>query len=157
MGATAPEPADLLSAARAGFAGAPLGDKAGEIAARARLWRDGVIVVEAEATASNGLSAAQAAGAALQAELADQSDQPGDALGVEVEAEREARQPEGLIGLIQTPLAGRHGLILRDGDRVVRGWPFEALRTEGRTAGWVKQLNRQVRRPGARLAPQHLR
>ena len=153
MGATAPEPADLLSAARAGFAGAPLGDEAGEVAARARLWRGGVIIAEAEASASNGLSAAHAAGAALQTELADQSDQPGDALGVEVEAEREARQPEGLIGLIQTPLPGRHGLILRDGERIVRGWPFDALRTEGRTAGWVKQLNRQVRRPGARLAP----
>ncbi|MXX47326.1 MAG: hypothetical protein F4Z38_03305 [Chloroflexi bacterium] len=152
MGATALEPADLLSAARAGFAGAPLQDSPGEVAARARLWRNGLLVAEAEVSAFDGLSAAQAAGTALQAALGDESDQPGDALSIEVEAERESRNPEGLIGLIQTPLAGRHGLILRDGDQVARGWPFEALRTDGRTAAWVKQLNRSVRRPGARLA-----
>ena len=146
------EPADLLSAARAGFAGAPLEDSSGDIAARARLWRAGLVVAEAEASASDGLSAAQAAGSALQAALGEQSDQPGDALGIEVEAQREARSPEGLIGLIQTPLPGRHGLILRDGESVARGWPFDALRTDGRTAAWVKQLNREVRRPGARLA-----
>ncbi|MDE2988788.1 MAG: hypothetical protein OXT70_12170 [Chloroflexota bacterium] len=152
MGATALEPADLLSAARAGFAGAPLQDSPGEVAARARLWRNGHLVAEAEVSAFDGLSAAQAAGTALQAALVDESDQPGDALSIEVEAERVSRNPEGLIGLIQTPLAGRHGLILRDGDQVARGWPFEALRTDGRTAAWVKQLNRSVRRPGARLA-----
>ena len=153
MAEKALEPADVLSAARAGFAGAPIEDSPHDIAGRARLWRAGRVVAEAQASASDGLAAAQAAGAALRTELGEQSDQPGDALGIEVEAEREARQPEGLIGLIQTPLPGRHGLILRDGDRVVRGWPFDALRTDGRTAAWVKQLNRQVRRPGARLAP----
>ena len=152
MGATALEPADVLSAARAGFAGAPFQESPGDVAARARLWRDGLLVAEAEASAADGLSAAQAVGAALQAALGDESDQPGDALGIEVEAERESRTPEGLIGLIQTPLPGRHGLILRDGDRIARGWPFEALRADGRTAAWVKQLNRSVRRPGARLA-----
>ncbi len=146
------EPADLLSAARAGFAGAPLEDSSGDIAARARLWRAGLVVAEAEASASDGLAAAQAAGSALQAALGEQSDQPGDVLGIEVEAQREPRSPEGLIGLIQTPLPGRHGLILRDGESVARGWPFDALRTDGRTAAWVKQLNREVRRPGARLA-----
>ena len=150
---SAVEPADLLSAARAGFAGAPFEDSTGDIAARARLWRAGLVVAEAEASASTGLAAAQAAGAALQAALGEQSDQPGDALGIEVEAEQESRNPEGLIGLIQTPLPGSHGLILRDEDRVARGWPFDALRTDGRTAAWVKQLNREVRRPGARLAP----
>ena len=152
MAASALEPADVLSAARAGFAGAPLEQSPGDVAARARLWRAGLVVAEAEVSASDGLSAAQAAGTALQAALVDESDQPGDALGIEVEAERESRAPEGLIGLIQTPLPGRHGLILRDGDRVARGWPFEALRSDGRTAAWVKQLNRSVRRPGARLA-----
>ncbi|MDE2746414.1 MAG: hypothetical protein OXI41_10600 [Chloroflexota bacterium] len=153
MGGTALEPGDVLSAARAGFAGAPLQDSPGDVAARARLWRDGLVIAQADALAADGLSAAQAAGAALQAALGDDSDQPGDALGIEVEAERESRTPEGLIGLIQTPLPGRHGLILRDGKRIARGWPFDALRTDGRTAAWVKQLNREVRRPGARLAP----
>ena len=152
MSGTALEPGDVLSAVRAGFAGAQLQDLPGDVGARARLWRDGLVIVEAEASASDGLSAAQAAGAALQAALGDESDQPGDSLGIEVEAERESRAPEGLIGLIQTPLPGRHGLILRDGERIARGWPFEALRADGRTAGWVKQLNRSVRRPGARLA-----
>jgi len=152
VGGTALEPGDVLSAARAGFAGAPLQDSPGDVAARARLWRNGLVVAQAEALAADGLSAAQAAGAALQTALGDDSDQPGDGLGIEVEAERESRAPEGLIGLIQTPLPGRHGLILRDGDRIARGWPFDALRTDGRTAAWVKHLNREVRRPGARLA-----
>ena len=152
MSASELEPADVLSAARAGFAGARPEESAGDIAARARLWRSGVVVAEAELSAENGLSAAQAAGAALREALGAGSDQPGDALGIEVEAEREARNPEGLIGLIQTPMPGHHGLMLRDGDRVARGWPFDALRTEGRTPAWVKRLNRQARRPGARLA-----
>ena len=147
------EPADVLSAARAGFAGAAHEESAGDVSARARLWRAGIAVAEAEISASDGLSAAQAAGAALRHTLGDGSDQPGDALAVEVEAEREARNPEGLIGLIQTPLPGHHGLILRDAEQVARGWPFEALRTEGRTPAWVKRLNRQARPPGARLAP----
>lgn len=146
------EPADVLSAARAGFAGAPIGDSAGDVVARARLWRAGSQIAEADASAADGLSAAQAAGAALQLALGDASDQPGDALSIEVEANREARTPEGLIGLIQTPLPGHHGLILRDGDNVARGWPFDALRTEGRTPAWVKRLNREARHPGARLA-----
>ena len=153
MPATDLEPADILSAARAGFAGAPLEESSGDIAARARLWRSGNLVVEAEASAADGLRAAQAAGAALQVALGEESDQPGDALGIEVEAQRESRSPEGLIGLIQTPLTGYQGLLLKDGDNVARGWPFDALRTDGRTAAWVKRLNRQARHPGARLAP----
>ena len=152
MGSTELEPADVLSAARAGFAGAPPEESAGDIAARARLWRDGRIVAEAEASADDGLTAAQAAGSALQIALGAESDQPGDALGIEVEDRREPRKPEGLIGLIQTPLPGHHGLILRDGEQVARGWPFDALRTEGRTPAWVKRLNREARHPGARLA-----
>ena len=152
MAASELEPADVLSAARAGFAGAAAEESAGDVAARARLWRAGVAAAEAEASAVDGLSAAQAAGAALRASLGEESDQPGDALGVEVEAGRESRSPEGLIGLIQTPLPGHHGLILRDGERVARGWPFDALRTDGRTAAWVKRLNREARHPGARLA-----
>ena len=152
MAPTELEPADVLSAARAGLAGAAAEESEGDVAARARLWRAGVVVAEAEAAAGSGLTAAQAAGSRLRLALADGSDQPGDALSVEVEAERESRQPEGLIGLIQTPLPGRHGLILRDDDRTARGWPFDALRTDGRTAAWVKRLNREARRPGARLA-----
>ena len=147
------EPADILSAARAGFAGAPLEESSGDIAARARLWRSGNLVAEAESSAADGLRAAQAAGAALQVALGEESDQPGDALGIEVEAQRESRSPEGLIGLIQTPLTGYQGLLLKDGDHVARGWPFDALRVDGRTAAWSKQLNREVRKPGARLAP----
>ena len=146
------EPVDVLSAARAGFAGAAPEESEGDVAARARLWRAGNPVAEAEASAADGLTAAQAAGAALREAIGDQSDQPGDALGIEVEANREPRTPEGLIGLIQTPLPGHHGLILRDGDHLARGWPFDALRTEGRTPAWVKRLNRQARHPGARLA-----
>ncbi len=145
--------ADVLSAGRAGFAGASIEAGAGDVAARARLWRAGLVVAEGAATADEGLNAALAAGSALRAALGEDSDQPGDALGIEVEAAREPREPEGLIGLIQTPLPGRQGLILRDGETVARGWPFDALRTDGRTAAWVKQLNREVRRPGARLAP----
>ena len=146
------EAVDVLSAARAGFAGAPHDTADGDIAARARLWRSGLVVAEAESSAVDGLTAAQTAGAALREALGEESDQPGDALGIEVEAERSARKPEGLIGLLQTPLPGYQGLLLRDGDRVARGWPFDALRTDGRTAAWVKGLNREVRPPGARLA-----
>ena len=152
MAAADLEPADVLAAARAGFAGASIEEAEGDVAARARLWRAGVVVAEAEATADDGLNAALAAGSGLRPAMGAGSDQPGDALSIEVEAERMPRQPEGLIGLIQTPLAGRHGLLLRDGDSTARGWPFDALRTDGRTAAWVKRLNRAVRRPGARLA-----
>ncbi|MCY3732987.1 MAG: hypothetical protein OXG42_01775, partial [Chloroflexi bacterium] len=128
--------ADVLSAGRAGFAGASVEAGAGDVAARARLWRAGLIVAEGVATADEGLNAALAAGSALRVALGEDSDQPGDALGIEVEAAREPREPEGLIGLIQTPLPGRQGLILRDGETVARGWPFDALRTDGRTAAW---------------------
>ncbi|MCY3557290.1 MAG: hypothetical protein OXH13_01425 [Chloroflexi bacterium] len=152
MAAPVSEPADILSAVRVGFAGAQADALDGEVAARARLWRAGRIVAQAESCGSDGLQAAQSAGADLRAALADESDQPGDALFVEVEAERSTRTPEGLIGLLQTPLPGRHGLLLRDGERTARGWPIDALRTDGRTAAWVKALNREVRPPGARLA-----
>ena len=149
------EAADVLASARSGFAGGGEPQAAGGVAARARLWRAGRAAAEAEASAGDGLSAARAAGAGLRAALGNAgggSDQPGDALSVEVEAAREPRAPEGLIGLLQTPLPGRHGLLLRDGERSARGWPFDALRADGRTAGWVKALNRQARPPGARLA-----
>ncbi len=146
------EAADLLAAARAGFAGSTPDASEGDRAARARLWRAGRVVAEAEAVGEDGMVAAQAAGHTLRLSLGDESDQAGDALGIEVEHERAPRTPEGLIGLIQTPLPGREGLLLRDGDRVARGWPFDALRADGRTAAWVKQLNRAARPPGARLA-----
>ena len=147
--------ADALATARAGFAGAANETSEatdGEVAARARLWRAGRMVAEAEAVGVDGLGAAQAAGSALRTAMGDASDQPGDVLGVEVEAQREPKHPEGLIELLQTPLVGYEGLLLRDGERVARGWPFDALRTEGRSAAWAKALNRQVRPPGARLA-----
>ena len=144
--------ADILSAARAGFAGAPFEAADESVAARARLWRAGIVVAEAEAAAADGLAAAQVAGGELRAAMGAGGDQPGDALGIEVESEREPRRPDGLIGLLQTPLPGRHGLLLRDGERIACGWPFDALRTDGRTAAWVKRLNRQARPPGARLA-----
>ena len=147
--------ADALATARAGFTGAANETSEatdGEVAARARLWRAGRMVAEAEAVGVDGLGAAQAAGSALRTAMGDATDQPGDALGVEVEAQREAKHPEGLIELLQTPLVGYEGLLLRDGERVARGWPFDALRTEGRSAAWAKALNRQVRPPGARLA-----
>ncbi len=150
-----PETVDLLAAARAGFAGASVAEDAPaehEIASRARLWRAGRIVAEGHGAGSDALIAAQSAGEALRVDLGDGSDQPGDAMAVEVEAERQPRSPEGLIGLLQTPLPGHHGLILRDGDKTARGWPFDALRTDGRTAAWVKALNREARPPGARLA-----
>ncbi len=153
MAAVELEPADLLAAARAGFAGAATDESEGELAARARLWRAGVVVAESDASAADGLSAALAAGGGLRVALGEASDQPGDALSIEVEAERASREPEGLIGLIQTPLPGHHGLLLQDGGRVARGWPFDALRADGRTAAWVKRLNRRARPPGARLAP----
>ena len=152
MAAPIPKPADILAAARAGFAGAQADDPDGEVAARARLWRTGRIVGEAEASASDALQAAQSAGASLRAAIGGESDRPGDALAIEVEGERSSRAPEGLIGLLQTPLPGRHGMLLRDGKRTARGWPFDALRTDGRTAAWVKALNREARPPGARLA-----
>lgn len=142
----------MLAAARAGFAGAASEFREGEIGARARLWRQGRVIAEAEAAATGALGAAQAAGAALRSAMGDSTDSPGDALGIEVEYQRESRQPDGLIGLIQTPLPGYEGLILVDGKRVARGWPFDALRAEGRTPAWVKRLNREARPPGARLA-----
>ena len=151
MAAQEIEPADLLGAARAGFAGGARGG-AGDVAARARLWRAGLVAAEADASGADQLAAAQSAGAALREALGGESDQPADALGVEVEAERESRQPEGLIGLIQTPLPGYQGLLLTDGGNVARGWPIDALRVDGRRSAWAKQLNRDVRKPGARLA-----
>ena len=153
MAAQEIEPANLLGAARAGFAGASAAASEGDVAARARLWRTGSVEAEGEASGADRLTAAQAAGSSLRQTLGEDSDQPGDVLSIEVEGERLARTPEGLIGLIQTPLPGYHGLLLSDGDNVARGWPFDALRTDGRSAAWVKALNREVRKPGARLAP----
>ena len=145
------EPADLLGAVRVGFAGGSAGED-GVVAARARLWRAGVVAAEAEASGADSLAAAQRAGAALRRALGGESDQPGDALGVEIEASRESRRPQGLIGLIQAPLHGYQGLLLSDSGHVARGWPFDALRDDGRRSAWAKQLNREVRKPGARLA-----
>ncbi len=145
------EPSELLAAARSGFAqgsDAPTG----AITARARVWRAGRVLSEAVAAGTDGLSAAANAAAAARVTLGDQALEAADALAIELEADRETCSPHGLNELLQTPLLGRHGLILQDGERIARGWPFDALREEGRLSAWVKRLNRQARPPGARLA-----
>ena len=76
----------------------------------------------------------------------------GAGLFVEAAAAAEPLAVEGLSGLLAAEQPGRAGLLLRDGGREARGWPFDALRVDGRYAAWVKGLNRAVRPPGARLA-----
>lgn len=145
------EASELLAAARTGLSQGS--DAAsGQIMARARGWRSGRLLGEAEASGADGLAAAANAGAALADRCADDPPQASDSLSIEVEATREAVSPFGLNELLQTPLLGRHGLILTDGDRTARGWPFDALREEGRLSAWVKRINREARPPGARLA-----
>ena len=145
------EASELLAAVRAGLSQGS--DAAsGQIIARARGWRSGRLLGEAEAGGADGLTAAANAGAALADRCADDPPQASDSLSIEVEATREAVSPFGLNELLQTPLLGRHGLILTDGDRTARGWPFDALREEGRLSAWVKRINREARPPGARLA-----
>ena len=145
------EASELLAAARSGLAqgsDAP----AGEVTARARVWRAGLVLGEAEASGADALTAAANAGAAASAACGDETLESGVSLSIEVEAEREAQSPHGLNELLQVPLLGRHGMILRDGEREARGWPFDPLRKEGRLSAWVKRLNREARPPGARLA-----
>ena len=145
------EASELLAAARSGLAQGS-NASAGEVAARARVWRAGVVLGEAEASGVDGLTAAANAGAAAGAACGHEGLESGDSLSIEVEAKREAQSPRGLNELLQVPLLGRHGMVLRDGERQARGWPFDALREEGRLSAWVKRLNREARPPGARLA-----
>ena len=139
-------PAKLLDAARDGLSesATPPGD--GGCAARVSLWRDGEQLAKAETSADDAAAAVRAAAAALR-----DVDQAGASLFVEAAVDERALEVEGLGGLLALEPDGS-GLLLRDGDREARGWPFDALRAEGRRAGWVKRLNREARPPGARLA-----
>ena len=150
---TRPEPSELLAAARAGFADpqADADDPGGTVAARVRLFRVGAVIAQGEASAGDALSAAGAAAAAAAREF-EGTPYSRDGLHVETVDAVEPLTPAGLSGLLQAALPGRHGLLLRDRDQEALGWPFEALRDEGRQAAWVKRLNRAVRPPGARLA-----
>ena len=137
---------ELLDAARAGLAtGAVEAD--GDAVARVSLWRSGSRLALAEASGPDPLAAARAAAARLM-----ETDASDAAVLVEAVAERGPIEVEGLSGLIGSTLGSPDGLLLRDGENFARGWPFDALRTEGRHAAWAKQLNRQARPPGARLA-----
>ena len=141
-----PTPAELLAAARKGLASAPSASE-GPIAARVRLWRDGVEQAAGEVSAVDALAAVEAAAA-----LIEPSDAEGATLWVEAMAEVEPIKPDGLSGLMHAAMPGFHGLRLSDGGQVAVGWPSDALREPGRGAAWAKRLNREVRPPGARLA-----
>ena len=140
-------PAELLNAARHGLAEGAAPPDDGGSAARVSLWRDGRQLAAAEeASAGDASAAVRTAAAALP-----DADRGGASLFVEAAVDERALEVEGLGGLLALEPDGS-GLLLRDGDREARGWPFDALRAEGRRAGWVKQLNRAARPPGARLA-----
>ena len=139
-------PDQLLDAAREGLAGGADQAAAGECAARVSLWAQGRCVAQTEASAGDPLGAVRAAAATLADHERD-----GAALFVEAAIDQQPLQVGGLRGLLAMQPDGS-GLLLRDGEREARGWPFDALRSEGRRAGWVKRLNRAVRPPGARLA-----
>ena len=139
-------PEELLDAAREGLAGGVDAADDGDCAVRVSLWTDGQRVVQAEASAGDTLSAVRAAAAECSAAYG-----AGMSLFVECAVDEQPLEVEGLGGLLALEPDGS-GLLLRDGEREARGWPFDALRAEGRRAGWVKQLNREVRPPGARLA-----
>lgn len=139
-------PHELLTAARAGIAEGAA-EEAGGAAARVSLWRRGERLAAAEAKGADAPGAARAAAAKL-----DRPPPDGAALFVEAALDPEPLQVEGLSGLLTASRPGEAGLLLRDGERSARGWPFDALHTEGRHAAWTKRLNRAVRPPGARLA-----
>lgn len=140
-------PAQLLDAARDGLSESATPSVAGgDSAARVSLWRGGQRLAEAEASADDAASAVRVAAAALR-----DADREGASLFAEAATDEQALEVEGLGGLLALEPDGS-GLLLRDGDREARGWPFDALRAEGRRAGWVKRLNREARAPGARLA-----
>ncbi len=145
-------PEEMLQAARAGLrdgaadAADAAGAGAGDCAARVSLWSAGQCLARAEASAGDTLGAVRAAAARLSGE-----ERAGASLFVEAAVDERPLEVEGLGGLLALEPDGA-GLTLRDGGNEARGWPFDALRAEGRRAGWVKQLNRTVRPPGARLA-----
>ena len=137
---------ELLDAARAGLATGAV-EEDGDAVARVSLWRSGSRLALAEASGPDPLAAARTAAARLM-----ETDASGAAVLVESVAERGPIEVEGLSGLIGSTAGSPDGLLLRDGESAARGWPFDALRTDGRHAAWAKQLNRQARPPGARLA-----
>lgn len=144
---------EVLQAARAGLtdgaadaADAEVDAEVGDCAARVSLWSAGRCLARAEASAGDTAGAVRAAAAMLSAE-----ERAGASLFVEAAVDERPLEVEGLGGLLALEPDGS-GLTLRDGANEARGWPFDALRAEGRRAGWVKQLNRAVRPPGARLA-----
>ena len=137
---------ELLDAARAGLATGAV-EEDGDAVARVSLWRSGSRLALAEASGPDPLAAARTAAARLM-----ETDASDAAILVEAVAERAPLEVEGLSGLIGSTAGSPDGLLLRDGESVARGWPFDALRTDGRHAAWAKQLNRQARPPGARLA-----
>ena len=142
-------PEEALQAARAGLrdGAADAADAgAGDCAARVSLWSAGQCLAQAEASAGDTLGAVRAAAAMLSA-----AERAGASLFVEAAVDERPLEVEGLGGLLALEPDGA-GLTLRDGGNEARGWPFDALRAEGRRAGWVKQLNRAARPPGARLA-----
>ncbi len=140
-------PAELLDAARDGLSnGVAPSEDGGDCAARVSLWRGGQRLAEAEASADDAASVVRVAAAALR-----DADPEGASLFAEAATDEQALEVEGLGGLLALEPDGS-GLLLRDGDREARGWPFDALRAEGRRAGWVKRLNREARPPGTRLA-----
>ena len=137
---------ELLDAARAGLATGAV-EEDGDAVARVSLWRSGSRLALAEASGPDPLAAARTAAARLM-----ETDASDAAVLVEAVAERAPLEVEGLSGLIGSTAGSPDGLLLRDGESAARGWPFDALRTDGRHAAWAKQLNRQARPPGARLA-----
>ena len=149
-------PADLLARARAGFAGggaaaqhpAPADAWAGR--ARAQIWRAGERLASAEA-AGGEEAVAHAAADAAAALSAEQRRADDLYFSIELVQDLERIEPEGLSGLLQHLEPGLHGLVLRDGDRVVGGWPSDALREAEGAPQWVKGLLRALRPPGARL------
>ena len=149
-------PADLLARARAGFASGgaagehPAPDSAWAGRARAQIWRAGERLASAEAADAEEAveHAAAAAAAALSAEQRNADDLY---VSIELVQDLERIEPEGLSGLLQHIQPGLHGLVLRDGDRVVGGWPSDALREAEGSPQWIKGLLRALRPPGARL------
>ena len=137
---------ELLDAARAGLATGAV-EEDGDAAARVSLWRSGSRLALAEASGPEPLAAVRTAAARLM-----ETDASDASVLVEAVAEQGPIEVEGLSGLIGSTAGSPDGLLLRDGESVARGWPFDALRTDGRHAAWAKQLNRQARPPGARLA-----
>ena len=98
--------------------------------ARVSLWRSGSRLALAEASGPDPLAAARSAAARLM-----ETDASDASVLVEAVAERGPIEVEGLSGLIGSTLGSPDGLLLRDGENVARGWPFDPLRTDGSARG----------------------